>query len=160
LLAWCGQTAPTGERFSNLPVNAGLFHRGFGLYHDRLIAPFVTFNLPLNILKSNNQETSRMIFVLATIQSVPGRREDLLAEFRQIVETVRAEKGCIEYGPAVDTKTDIGAQTTNADAFTVVEKWQSLADLQVHLDAPHMHEYRAKTSELVESVELKILEPC
>ena len=100
-----------------------------------------------------------MVFVLATIQAAPGRRADLLAEFHQIVDTVRAEDGCIEYGPAIDADSGIDAQTKNDDAFTVVEKWESLDALKAHLDAPHMHTYREKTADLVASVELKILEP-
>ena len=44
-----------------------------------------------------------MIVVLATIELHPGKRPDFLAEFRQIVPKVRAEDGCIEYFPAVDT---------------------------------------------------------
>jgi quinol monooxygenase YgiN len=100
-----------------------------------------------------------MIFVLATIQAVPGRRAELLQEFHQIVPTVRAEVGCIEYGPAVDVDSGIETQHCNADAFTVVEKWESLEALRDHLAAPHMASYREKVADLVDSVELKILEP-
>ena len=51
-----------------------------------------------------------MIHVIATIELSPGRREDFLAEFRRVVPHVRAEDGCIEYGPAVDAQSGIAAR--------------------------------------------------
>ena len=49
-----------------------------------------------------------MIHVLATIEIAPGRREDFLSAFDEVVPDVRAEAGCIEYGPAVDIATPVG----------------------------------------------------
>ena len=46
-----------------------------------------------------------MIHVIATIETAPGRREAFLAAFQELVPDVRAEKGCLEYGPAVDLAT-------------------------------------------------------
>ena len=43
-----------------------------------------------------------MIHVVAVITAKPGQRENILAHFRANVPAVRAEKGCIEYGAAVD----------------------------------------------------------
>ncbi|MEI6367936.1 MAG: antibiotic biosynthesis monooxygenase family protein, partial [Planctomycetota bacterium] len=40
-----------------------------------------------------------MIHVIATIELAPGTRETYLTAFRKIISDVRAEKGCIEYGP-------------------------------------------------------------
>jgi len=40
-----------------------------------------------------------MIFVIATIEVKPGKREAFLAEFNKNVPNVRAEKGCLEYAP-------------------------------------------------------------
>jgi len=100
-----------------------------------------------------------MIVVLATIEVVADRRPEFLTEFQQIVPLVRAEQGCIEYGPTVDASTEITSQTTDANTVTVVEKWESLTDLQAHLVAPHMQEYRTRVQDLVVGMELKILEP-
>ena len=44
-----------------------------------------------------------MIHVIATIELVPGTREAYLAVFRKLIADVRAEKGCLEYGPAIDS---------------------------------------------------------
>jgi quinol monooxygenase YgiN len=101
-----------------------------------------------------------MIHVIATIEVQPGRRDEFLGEFRRIVPAVRAEEGCLEYGPTVDARTSIAAQPAVRDnVVVVVEKWASLAALEKHLVAPHMQDYRAGVKALVAKVELRILEP-
>jgi quinol monooxygenase YgiN len=101
-----------------------------------------------------------MIHVLATIDIVPGQRATFLAAFRANVPNVLAEDGCVEYGPAVDLATDIGAQIPlRENVVTVVEKWRDLAALRAHLTAPHMLTYRAQVKDLVKHVALQILEP-
>jgi quinol monooxygenase YgiN len=101
-----------------------------------------------------------MIHVIATIDVAPGRREAVLAEFHRIVPLVRAETGCLEYGPAVDVSSGIASQVPIRDnVVTVVEKWQSLDALRAHATAPHMLEYRGRVKDLVVRVQLQILEP-
>ena len=43
-----------------------------------------------------------MIHVVAVITAKPGKRSEVLAAFNANVPAVRAEKGCIEHGAAVD----------------------------------------------------------
>jgi quinol monooxygenase YgiN len=101
-----------------------------------------------------------MIHVIATIEVALGRREEFLAEFRRIVPLVRAEAGCLEYGPAVDVATGISAQAPpRDDVVYVVEKWASLEALHAHLAAPHMTEYRNRVKDLVAGVRLQVLQP-
>ncbi len=101
-----------------------------------------------------------MIHVIATIELNSGTRDRFLAEFREIVAPVRAEAGCIEYGPTVDAVSGLPVQgPARADVVTVVERWESLDHLQAHLVAPHMVEYRTKVKDFVRSVKLQILEP-
>ena len=101
-----------------------------------------------------------MIHVIATIELNPGTRAAFLTEFRQIVAPVRAEAGCIEYSPTIDTETGIAAQgPSRPDVVTVVERWESLKHLQAHLAAPHMVDYRPRVKEFVKSVTLQILKP-
>jgi quinol monooxygenase YgiN len=101
-----------------------------------------------------------MIIVLATIELHPGQRPGFLAEFRQIVPKVRAEAGCIEYFPAIDTASGLPVQgPSRDDVVIVVEKWESLAALETHLVAPHMMEYRPKVKAFVKQVSLQILSP-
>jgi quinol monooxygenase YgiN len=101
-----------------------------------------------------------MIFVIATIEVKPGKREAFLMEFHKNMPNVRAEKGCLEYGPTVDLKTDIKAQIPlRENAVTIVEKWESLQALHAHLAAPHMATYRERVKDYVAGVTLQILEP-
>jgi quinol monooxygenase YgiN len=101
-----------------------------------------------------------MIHVIATIEVHEGQRDNLLAEFRKLVPLVRAEAGCLDYGPAVDVPTDIAAQVPQRNnVLTVVERWVSLDALKAHLVAPHMAGYRARVKDLVAAVKLQVLQP-
>lgn len=100
-----------------------------------------------------------MIHVIATIEIAPGKRTEFLREFYQIVPEVRAEKGCVEYGPTVDLPTSIPAQPpVREDVVTIVERWETLDDLEAHLIAPHMLAYRTRVKDLVRHATLQILE--
>ena len=101
-----------------------------------------------------------MIVVLATIELHPGKRPDFLAEFRQIIPKVRAETGCLEYFPAIDTVSGLPVQgPAREDVVVVIEKWETVSALETHLVAPHMMEYRPKVKEFVKRVSLQILSP-
>ncbi len=101
-----------------------------------------------------------MIHVIATVEIVAGRREAFLQEFHRVVPLVRAEAGCLEYGPAVDTASGLAAQVPLREQVVVIlEKWESLDALKAHLAAPHMAAYRQRVKDLVQSVQLQVLEP-
>ena len=48
-----------------------------------------------------------IIHVIATVQTKSGKRPEYIAAFNKLVPLVRAEEGCIEYGPAVDIESGI-----------------------------------------------------
>lgn len=99
-----------------------------------------------------------MIHVLAVITAKPGKREEVLQAFRANVPAVRAEKGCIEYGAAVDADPALPVQTRyGADTFVVIEKWESLEALKAHSAAPHMTAYSTKVKELLAGRVIHIL---
>jgi len=101
-----------------------------------------------------------MIHVIATIWTKAGRRADFLSEFRALVPQVRAEAGCIEYGPATDVDSGIaGLPAPRGDVVTVVEKWHDVAALKAHLAAPHMLSYRERVKDMVAEVEIRVLNP-
>lgn len=101
-----------------------------------------------------------MVVVIAEIQLNEGEREAFLVEFRKVVPLVRAEVGCIEYGPTIDAETDIKAQIPNRpDVVTVVEKWENVETLKDHLVADHMTAYRLRVKGFVQGSRLHILEP-
>jgi quinol monooxygenase YgiN len=96
-----------------------------------------------------------MICVIATIETKAGSRDDLLAVFEKLVPEVRAEKGCIEYGPMVDVPCEFA--TPRPNVVTMVEKWESVEALQAHLKTPHMAEFRRQTEPLRISLSLQVL---
>jgi quinol monooxygenase YgiN len=101
-----------------------------------------------------------MIHVIATIEVAAGKRNEFLAEFRRIVPQVRAEAGCIEYGPTVDLAADLAVPVPlRENAAVILEKWESLDALKAHMVAPHMQEYRVRVKDLVARVQLQVLEP-
>ena len=101
-----------------------------------------------------------MVHVIAVITAKPGKREAILVAFRANVPGVRAEKGCIEYGAAVDADPALPVQTKyGPDTFLAIEKWESLEALKAHAAAPHMAAYAAKTRELIASRVIHILSP-
>ena len=101
-----------------------------------------------------------MIHVVAVITAKPAQREKILEAFRANVPAVHAEKGCIEYGAAVDAD-GIGSFQTKfgPDTFVVVEKWESPEALKAHAAAPHMAAYAAKTRPLIASRVIHVLSP-
>jgi quinol monooxygenase YgiN len=99
-----------------------------------------------------------MINVLASIRVKTGRRSDFIKIFKANMPLVRAEKGCIEYFPAVDIDAKLSRQVLDENIVTIIEKWESLEALHDHMKAPHMLAYREKVKDLVESSTLKILQ--
>ena len=101
-----------------------------------------------------------MIHVVAVITAKPGQRAAILEHFRANVPAVRAEKGCIEYGAAIDADPALPFQAKlGPDSFMVVEKWESMDALKAHAAAPHMAAYGAKTKEMIASRVIHILSP-
>src|SRR6185436_15078476 len=106
------------------------------------------------------EKGERMIHVVAVLTAKPGKREEILKHFRANVPAVRAEKGCIEYGAAVDADPALPFQKKwGDDTFLVIEKWESMDALKAHAAAPHMAAYGAKTKELLAGRVIHILSP-
>jgi quinol monooxygenase YgiN len=101
-----------------------------------------------------------MIHVVAIITAKSGMRDKILEAFHANIPAVHAEKGCIEYGPAVDAEGAGGIQTKfGPDTFVVLEKWESLDALKAHAASPHMAAYAAKTRDMIASRVIHVLQP-
>lgn len=98
-----------------------------------------------------------MIHVVATIDVAAGRRAQFLEEFHKLVPTVRAEQGCLEYGPTVNAEAAITED--RPDTVVVIEKWTDLPALEAHLEAQHMVDFRERVKPLVEGTKLQVLRP-
>ena len=99
-----------------------------------------------------------MIYVVAIITAKPGQRAAVLDAFHANMAAVRAEQGCVEYGPTVDASDAGPIQTPfGEDTFVVIEKWSDLAALQAHAKAPHMAAYAAKVKDMLASRTVHVL---
>jgi quinol monooxygenase YgiN len=99
-----------------------------------------------------------MVNVIASIKVKEGRISEFLEIFKANVPNVLKENGCIEYFPALDIAAGLPPQVLDKNLVTIIEKWESLDALRVHLAAPHMKAYKLKTADMVESVSLKVLQ--
>ena len=101
-----------------------------------------------------------MIHVVAVLTAKPGKREEILGHFRANVPNVHAEKGCIEYGAAVDADPGTSFQSKyGADSFVAIEKWESVEALNAHAAAPHMKAFGAKIKDLLANRAVYVLSP-
>lgn len=101
-----------------------------------------------------------MIHVIANIELAEGKREAFLKRVQALVPKVRAEAGCIEYGPTIDFPTTFKAQfPIRNNVVTFVEKWTDLKALEAHMNAPHMKEYREDVKDMMLGVKLQVLQP-
>lgn len=100
-----------------------------------------------------------MITVLASITIKEGCTDEFIAIFNANVPAVLGEDGCIEYYPAVDVDSGLPPQQLDPQTVTIVEKWESLEALHVHLKTPHMLNYMEEVAAIVVDVSFKILQP-
>ncbi|MDM8543244.1 putative quinol monooxygenase [Desulfococcaceae bacterium HSG7] len=98
-----------------------------------------------------------MINVIASIHINEGRLSEFIKIFKSNIPNVLEEKGCIEYLPTIDVPTGLPPQELNSNVVTLIEKWNSLEDLQAHLSAPHMLAYKENVKDIVDKVSLKVL---
>jgi quinol monooxygenase YgiN len=101
-----------------------------------------------------------MLHVVAIITAKPGQRENVLEAFRANIPAVRAEDGCIEYGPTIDAE-GLGSFQAKfgPDTFVVMEKWRDAQALKAHAAAPHMAAYAAKVKDMIASRVIHVLSP-
>ena len=90
-----------------------------------------------------------MIYVLATIETKPGKAAELIAGARSCIDATRLEDGCISY--------DYVKDTDRPDTVMVVERWTSREALAAHMLMPHLQEWREKRKPLVLSAKVEII---
>jgi quinol monooxygenase YgiN len=102
----------------------------------------------------------RMIHVIATISLTPGTRTEFLAAFHKLVPLVKAENGCLSYGPVIDAPSGLPIQSLiGGDAVVVVEQWRDLPALHAHLAAPHIAAFQRDHAALMRGISLQVLAP-
>jgi quinol monooxygenase YgiN len=101
-----------------------------------------------------------MLHVIAIITSKPGQRAAVLAAHLDNVAQVRAEVGCIEYGPTVDIEGAPSVVTLlGPDTFVGLEKWESREALFAHAASDHYKAYLSRVKDMVVSRVIHVLDP-
>lgn len=98
-----------------------------------------------------------MITVIAEIKTKPGHRETVLKAIEKLIPLVLAEEGCGEYTPMIDSHTQAPWQKLSPDSVFMLEKWESQAHLEKHLDIAHMHKHRDTIKDSVVGVTIHVL---
>lgn len=68
--------------------------------------------------------------VVATIVAKPGSEQVVRDALTALTEATRTEEGCLGY--------ELFESGSAAGTFVTVEEWRGQADLQAHMQAPHM----------------------
>jgi len=101
-----------------------------------------------------------VIYVIATIEVVEGKREEYLQELHKVIPLVRSEAGCLEYGLVTDEITSLPIQElAGSQVVTLLERWSDSEALKAHLQTGHMQSYFAAIASLVKGTRIRVLRP-
>jgi quinol monooxygenase YgiN len=89
-----------------------------------------------------------LLTVIAHMRAAPGKRDELRAALEALVEPTSKEQGCVNY--------DLHQGIEDPDRFFFYENWESDADLDAHLDAPHLRDFAARIPELLDDDGLSV----
>ncbi|WP_426164792.1 putative quinol monooxygenase [Sandarakinorhabdus sp. DWP1-3-1] len=81
-----------------------------------------------------------MLLIVGTIRLPPARLADARAAMRTMIETSRAEPGCLHYSYAEDV--------LDAGLMHITELWDSRAHLQAHFRSDHIAAWRSHWADL------------
>ena len=84
--------------------------------------------------------------IVANIKAHPDKTDLVKSELIKLIETTRAEEGCINY--------DLHQDNENPAHFMFYENWESRALWQTHMGAPHLKAYMEATDGAVEEFTL------
>jgi quinol monooxygenase YgiN len=82
-----------------------------------------------------------IVYVVAKLQARAGKEETLRQMLEQLVEPTRKEKGCLRYSVMQDRQSPL--------VLTLLEEWETEADLKTHLGLPHLQKLFAQLPELL-----------
>lgn len=94
---------------------------------------------------------SQQIAVVAIVDSQPGTSHDIEAAMQTCILATRAEAGCISYVGHRDV------EMPNRHVF--IERWDSQAVLDAHMQTPHLQALGAAFEALGASLEIVTLQP-
>jgi quinol monooxygenase YgiN len=92
-----------------------------------------------------------MIYVVATMQVKPEKRDAVLAAAKTAIAETRKETGCQSY--------DLHVSVTEPNTFVFVERWDNRDRLTAHMGMPHFKEWRKVANEAITGRKVEIIEP-
>jgi quinol monooxygenase YgiN len=84
--------------------------------------------------------------IIANIKSKPNKINLVKLELEKLIETTRAEQGCINY--------DLHQDNDNPAHFVFYENWESRELWQTHMTNQHLADYMVATDGAVEEFTL------
>jgi quinol monooxygenase YgiN len=82
-----------------------------------------------------------IVYVVARLQARAGKEEALRKLIEQGIDPTRKEKGCLRYSLMQDRQ--------NPAVLTLLEEWETEADLNTHLALPQLQKVFAVLPELL-----------
>ena len=92
-----------------------------------------------------------MIYVIATLNVKPEKRDVTIAAAKIAIAETGKEKGCRSY--------DMHVSVTDPNTFVFVERWDDRDCLSAHMKMPHFLEWRKVAGEALVSRKLEIIAP-
>jgi len=89
-----------------------------------------------------------LLTVIAYMKDAPGKEEELRKELANLVGPTSQEKGFVNY--------DLHVAEDDPGKFFLYENWESAADLDTHLGAPHLVRFAAMLGDLLDESGLSI----
>lgn len=89
-----------------------------------------------------------MYTIYVVFKSFDGKREAFIKKLQEegIVDSVRAENGCIRY--------DYYYSEKDPNEILLIEEWESKEHQQIHIEQPHMARLREIKPEYIETSKL------
>jgi quinol monooxygenase YgiN len=83
-----------------------------------------------------------LLTVIARMTAKQGKEQELRSALEALVPTTVAEDGCVNY--------DLHVAEDDPATFFFYENWESGAQLDAHLGAPHLVEFAGRLDDLLE----------
>jgi quinol monooxygenase YgiN len=92
-------------------------------------------------VKAELKDPTKPFTLTVQLQAKEGMQAKLEAAFAKAVKETRKEKGCLSY--------DLNRDAKEPTRYLVYERWKSLADLEAHLNSPHITALLGELKELL-----------
>lgn len=99
-------------------------------------------------MSTPTDERPDLLTVIAFMRAAPGKRDELRAALEALVEPTGQEEGYVNY--------DLHQSIEDPDRFFFYENWESGEALDAHLAAPHLQEFAARLSDLLDESGLSV----